>query len=193
MTRRILAITVPLVLLLAPVTGDTQQAGKVHRIGYLSASPSSISVPFVEAFREGLRALGYVEGRNIAIEFRWGEGKMERLPGLARELVNLNLDLIVAVATPGTAAAKQATTTIPIVMVGVGDPVALGYVASLARPAGNVTGLSSLSVDLGPKRLELLQESPACDQPLQGVRGGRRPHGLRDEPGRPLPACRDIR
>ena len=162
MTRRrafVLIVAFALGILTAPLAAGAQQARKVHRIGYLSASSLSSSSPFVQAFRKGLGELGYVESRNVAIEFRWAEGKIERLPELAVELVNLQVDLILAAATPGARAAKQATTTIPIVMVGVGDPVGLGYVTSLARPGGNITGLSSLSVDLGPKRLELLRET----------------------------------
>ncbi len=155
--RRVVAITIVIALgiLSAPLPSEAQPA-KVPRIGFLG--PSSPS-PFLQAFRQGLRELGYVEGQSIAIEYRSSEGRLERLPDLAIELVRLKVDLIVAVATPGALAAKQATSVIPIVMVGVGDPVGLGYVASLARPGGNITGLSSMSVDLGPKRLELLKET----------------------------------
>ncbi len=147
--------------LLAPPLAAAQKPLSVPRVGFLS--PGSPSDPgrqrSIEAFRHGLRDLGWIEGHNIVLEFRWAEGQLDRLPGLASELVRLKIDLIVAGATPGARAAKQATTTIPIVMVGVGDPVGLGYVASLGRPGGNITGVSSLSVDLGPKRLELVRET----------------------------------
>nr|MBI3612990.1 ABC transporter substrate-binding protein [Nitrospirota bacterium] len=147
-------VSLALGVLAAPPAVGAQRVEKVHRIGLLSGGKPS---PLIEAFRQGLRDLGYVEGQNILIEYRWAEGRLERLPELTGELVRLKPDVIVAAATPGARAAKEATTTIPIVMIGVGDPVGLGYVASLARPGGNVTGLSSLSVDLGPKRLELLR------------------------------------
>ncbi len=158
--RRLSGIaTLALGILVGSLAADAQQPAKVPRMGYLATSDPSRHSRFLEAFRQGLRDLGWVEGQNIAIEYRWAEGRLERLPDLAAELVRLNVDLILAVATPGAGAAKQATPTIPIVMVGVGDSVGLGYVASLARPGGNMTGLSSLSVDLGPKRLELLKEA----------------------------------
>ncbi len=161
MSRRSVALSVTLALgiLTAPLVAAAQPAARVPRIGFLWSSPSSRPSPLLEAFQQGMRDLGWAEGRNIAIEYRSSEGRLERLPDLAAELVRLKVDLIVAVATPGAGAARRATATIPIVMVGVGDPVGLGYVASLARPGGNVTGLSSLSVDLGPKRLELLKEA----------------------------------
>ncbi len=158
MKVRIVAGLVSLALgvLAAPPAVGAQRMEKVYRIGLLSGGKPS---PLIEAFRQGLRDLGYVEGQNLIIEYRWGEGRLQRLPELTGELVRLKPDVIVAAATPGARAAKEATTTIPIVMIGVGDPVGLGYVTSLARPGGNVTGLSSLSVDLGPKRLELLKEA----------------------------------
>jgi putative ABC transport system substrate-binding protein len=149
--RRVVAITIAIALgiLVAPLAAEAQ-AAKVPRIGYLGTGSLSGASRLVEAFRQGLRDLGWVEGQNIAIEYRYAEGKFEKLPDLAGELVSLKVDLILAVATPGAGAAKQATRTIPVVMVGVGDPVGLGYVASLARPGGNIIGLSSMSVDLGP-------------------------------------------
>jgi putative ABC transport system substrate-binding protein len=160
MRRRVVGIiALVLGILGAPLPAAAQPPGKVPRIGFLWASSPSTNPHLIEAFRQRLRELGWVEGQNIAIEYRTAEGKLERLPDLASELVGLKVDLIVAVATPGARAAKQATATIPVVMVGVGDPVGLGYVASLARPGGNITGLSSMSVDLGPKRLELLKET----------------------------------
>ena len=116
-------------------------------------------MPLAEAFREGLRELGYVEGKNIIVECRYGEGRLERLPGLAADLVRLNVDIIVTGGRPSTRAAKQATSTIPIVMAAAGNPVGNGFVASLARPGGNITGLTTIRGDLTGKRLELLQET----------------------------------
>jgi len=138
-----------------PFAADAQQAGKVPRIGWLrNVSPPD---PLFEAFRQGLRELGYIEGKSIVIEERWAEGKAERLPTLAAELVRLPVDLIVTVTTPAIQAAQKATGTIPIVMAASGDPVGAGLVASLARPGGNVTGLSLLGPELDGKRLELLK------------------------------------
>jgi putative ABC transport system substrate-binding protein len=113
----------------------------------------------MEAFRQGLRERGYVEGRNIVIEYRYGDGKLDRLPQFAAELVGLNVDVIVTSGTPPTRAAQQATRTIPIVMTVVGDPIAGGFIASLAKPGGNITGLTQISTDLSGKRLQLLKES----------------------------------
>ena len=154
-----------LTVLLAVVVRDrslaveAQRATSIPRIGFLS--PSSLSEPrtprFLEAFRQSLRELGYVEGQNIAIEFRWAEGKYERLPGLAAELVRLRVDVIVAYG-PAIQAAQQATGTIPIVMAVALDPVGAGHVASLGRPGGNITGLSSMAPELVGKQLELLKE-----------------------------------
>lgn len=135
-------ITLALGLLLAPLAADAQQAGKVPRIGYLATTTASSNAHGIEAFRQGLRELGWVEGRNIAIEWRWAEGKAERLPDLAAELVSLKPDLIVVTVTQAALATKNATRTIPIVFMNVSDPVGSGLVASLARPGGNITGLS---------------------------------------------------
>ena len=133
--------------------------GKVYRIGYLAAGSAIASQLPVEAFREGLRELGLVEGQNIVIDYRFAEGRFDRLPDLAAELVRLRVDVIMAGPTPPAVAAKNATGTIPIVMAGVGDPVELGLIASLARPGGNVTGLSfSVGMDIFGKGLELLRE-----------------------------------
>ncbi|TAJ88001.1 ABC transporter substrate-binding protein [bacterium] len=147
-----------LVLLVGHVgMAEAQQPKKVPRIGILAAqSPSAFSTQN-EALRKGLAGLGYTEGKNIALEYRYAEGQLERLPDLAAELVRLKVDLIVAGGLPAARAAKQTTTTIPIVMQG-GDPVATGLVASLARPGGNVTGLSDATVGVSTKRLELLKE-----------------------------------
>ena len=138
---------------------EAQQAAKVPRIGYLSSgSPPTTTPEFREAFRQGLRDLGYVEGKNIVIEYRWAEGKLDRLPELAAELVRLKVDIILAPNSGIARAAKKATTTIPIVMANGGNPFGDGLIASLARPGGNVTGLTNLSSELAGKRLELLKE-----------------------------------
>jgi putative ABC transport system substrate-binding protein len=142
------------------ICGDVgAQPTNVPRIGYFSASTRSNQTAPIEAFLQGLRELGYVEGKNIAIEWRWAESKFDRLPDLAAELLRLKVDIIVSAGPAATRAAKKATTTIPIVMTNEGDPVGTGFVASLARPAGNITGLSTLAPELDGKRLELLKET----------------------------------
>ena len=159
MNRRTFLCGLTLGTLAAPLAAEAQ-AGKIARIGFLS--PGSASDPRMPlrlgAFRQGLRELGYVEGQNIAIESRWAEGKYDRLPGLAAELVRLKVDVIVTYAPPAIQAAKQASGTIPIVMAGIGDPVATGFVATLAHPGGNITGLSTMSPELIGKQLEILRE-----------------------------------
>jgi putative ABC transport system substrate-binding protein len=143
-----------------PLASRAQQpSGKVFRIGFLGL-PSADSLPKrTEAFRAGLRDLGYREGRDVVIEYRWADSKYDRLPALLAELIDLNVDVIVTHGTPGIMAAKQATSTIPIVIAVVGDAVASGLVASLARPGGNVTGLTFFQPELNAKRLELLKET----------------------------------
>jgi putative ABC transport system substrate-binding protein len=137
---------------------EAQQQGKVPRIGFLGlSSPSSDSIR-IEAFRQGLRELGYVEGKSIIIEYRYAEGRLDRLPKLASELVRLNVDIIVARAAPAVTAAKNATNTTPIIMASVADAVRTGFVQSLAHPGGNITGLTSIMPELAGKRLELLKE-----------------------------------
>ena len=144
-------------MLLAPCfPAEAQQPAKVRRIGVLRGDSSSPNLP-VETFQQAMRDLGYVEGKNIVIEYRYAEGKVDRLPNLAEELVRLNVDVIWA-AGPAVPPAKNATKTIPIVISNVGDPVGSGLVASLARPGGHITGLSTLSPELSGKRLELLKE-----------------------------------
>jgi len=146
------------VILASAHLAEAQQPAKVPRIGFLAAvSPSNIS-DRTEAFRQGLRDLGYVEGKNIVIEWRYAEGKADRLPGLAAELVRLKVDVIVTGGAANTRAAKEATNTIPIVMAQDPDPVGNGFVASLARPGGNISGLSTLAPEISGKRLELLKE-----------------------------------
>jgi putative tryptophan/tyrosine transport system substrate-binding protein len=141
-----------------PLPVRAQQRAKVARIGYLGLVTASWHAPRVTAFRAGLRELGYVEGKDIVIEFRWAEGQYDRLPALAAELARLNVDVIVTHAAPGAYAAKKATSTIPIVITAIGDLLALGLVESLARPGGNLTGLSIFNAELLGKRLELLKE-----------------------------------
>jgi putative tryptophan/tyrosine transport system substrate-binding protein len=135
------------------------QTGKVLRIGLLDNSTASGSAVLVDAFRQELRKLGWIEGKNITTEYRFAEGKNDHLPELATDLVQLKVDLIVATATPSALTAKSATHTIPVVMVSAGDPVAAGLVVSLARPGGNVTGLSALATELNTKRLEVLKDT----------------------------------
>src|SRR5512143_3133812 len=146
-------------LLAAPLAAEAQ-ATRLYRIGFLgAASPAEPrSQRFFEAFRKGLAELGYVEGQNIAIESRWAAGKYERLPGLAAELVRLKMDVIVTAAVPAIQAAREATSTIPIIMAVVVDPVETGLVASFARPGGNITGLSVRTPELVGKQLEMLRE-----------------------------------
>jgi putative tryptophan/tyrosine transport system substrate-binding protein len=161
MDRRTFLAGTGAVLLAAPLVVEAQQAGKVARIGWLSLNRAASPSPHLtEAFRQGLRDLGYVEGRNVVIEYRDAGGNVERLPALAAELVALKVDVLVTGGGTATAlAAKQATKTIPIVFASAGDPVGSGLVTSLARPGGNVTGLSNLTPELVGKRLELLTQA----------------------------------
>ncbi len=161
-TRLTLAVTLSFVVTLAglstPLTAEAQQAGKVYRIGILEPTSTTLDVANLDAFRQGLRKLGYVEGQNLVIEHRSADGRDERFPDLATELVRLKVDLIVTRGTPAVLAAKSSARTIPVVMAASGDPVGTGVVAGLARPGGNVTGLSVLSTELSAKRLELIRE-----------------------------------
>ena len=152
------SILVAVMLLAVAVIAEAQQPKKVPRIGYLCATPASSLLARTEAFRHGLKELGYIEGKNIVLEYRWAEGKFDLLPELAAELVRLKVDVIVTCGPAATRPAKQATITIPIVMGFDNDPVGSGFVASLARPGGNITGLSRLSPEIDGKRLELLKE-----------------------------------
>jgi putative tryptophan/tyrosine transport system substrate-binding protein len=136
---------------------QAQQPAKIPRVGVLR--PGSPPDPYVDAFRQGLRDLGYVEGKTIAIEYRWAEGRSARLPLLAAELVHLKVDVIMTQGEVATRVVKEATSRIPIVMATSGDPVGAGLIASLAHPGGNVTGLSSVSTELTGKRLQLLKEA----------------------------------
>jgi putative ABC transport system substrate-binding protein len=157
--RRKLIVALGAGALAAPFRAFAQPQGKVWRVGFLSTRRIEIADSDFAygSFRQGMRELGYVEGKNLVIEWRSAEGKTERLPALAAELVRLKLDLIVAAGTPGVAAAQKATTAIPIVMASILDPVGSGFVASLARPGGNITGLKNFFGDLGPKHLEMLR------------------------------------
>ena len=152
------SILVVVVLLAVAVMAEAQQAMKIPQIGYLEGGPLSAHTSRMEAFRQGLRELGYEEGKNIVIEWRFGDGKVDRLSALATELVGLKVAVIVTGGTGPTRAAKEATSTIPIVMAQDNDPVASGVVASLARPGGNITGLSNFAPELSGKRLEILRE-----------------------------------
>src|SRR5215467_16127219 len=159
MSARILVLFCLLItVLLITGSAEAQQARKVPRIGYLTATSLSSNVARIDAFRQGLRELGYVEGKNILIEWRSGEGKLERQGELAAELVRLKVDVIITSGPTITRAAKEATVTIPIVMAFDSDPIGNGFIASLARPGGNITGLSALSPELSGKQLELLKE-----------------------------------
>jgi ABC-type uncharacterized transport system substrate-binding protein len=159
MTRPIigLLLTLALSLLVAPLATAAQPPTPVYRIGYLLGTTREQG-PYLEAFLEAMRALGYVEGQNLVMEYRAAAGHYERFPALAAELVRLPVDVLMTGNTLAALAAKQATTTIPIVMVGAGDPVGSGLVASLARPGGNITGVTSLAPDLVGKQLEFLKE-----------------------------------
>ena len=159
MRKKIFGLTLSTLLFALCGSVDAQQSGKIFRIGFLDDSTASNIAVRLDTFRQELSKLGWIEGKNIAIEYRFAEGKLERLPELTSDLVRLRVDLIVAQGTPGALAAKNATTTIPIVMTNAGDPVGAGLVASLARPEGNLTGLSSLASELITKRLEILKDA----------------------------------
>jgi putative ABC transport system substrate-binding protein len=153
------AIAVVTTLLLSGFGGLGAQPAKVVRIGFLGPNSAVTNSIRMHALRAGLRDLGYVEGKNLVIESRWADGEFDRLPKLAAELVRLKVDVILTAGTPAIRAAKNATTTIPIVMVTSGDPVSLGFVASLARPGGNITGSSNFAPELSAKRIELIKEA----------------------------------
>ena len=153
----LLLATLALIMLAAVPAAEAQQPRKVYRIGWLQPAP--VSRARQEGFLQGLRDLGYIEGKDFIIEYRWDEGRFDRLQAWAAELVRLNVDLIVSSNTAALLALKRATTTIPVVMLNPGDPVATGIVASLARPGGNITGVTQMGVELSGKRLELLKET----------------------------------
>jgi len=158
MSKRNFVLALSAIFLTPSFASQAQQPTKVPRIGYVNASSPATNPDRIEAFRIGLRELGYVEGKNIVIEYRYAEGKLDRLPALLAELGRLKVDVIVTAGPPGTRAAKEAAVTIPIVMGFDNDPVGNGFVASLARPGGNITGLATLAPELSGKQLELLRE-----------------------------------
>ena len=160
MNKKIFRLALIALLLALSVPADAQQTGKVPRIGILAPGSSAFPTSaYHDSFRQGLRELGYIEGKNIFIEIRYAEGKQDRLSDIATELVKLKVDVIVTATRPGVLAAKNATSAIPIVFAAVGDPVRAGLVSSLARPGGNITGLSIIETELFGKRLELLKET----------------------------------
>ena len=157
--RTILCLSLTIAVVVAGAIAEAQQTGKIFRIGFLDVSTASGMAVLIDAFREELTKLGWSEGKSFTIEYWFTEGKNDRLPELAADLVRSKVDLIVVTGGPAPVAAKKATTTIPIVMASGGDPVGAGLVASLARPGGNVTGLSSLNPELNTKRLEILKDA----------------------------------
>jgi len=157
--RKFISSVICALLFALCTTAEAQQPKKIPRIGYLAATSLSANAVLIEAFRQGLRELGYAEGKNIVIEWRSAEGKLDRLPAFAAELVHLKVDVIVTAGQSSTRPANEATRTIPIVMAQNPDPVGAGFIASLARPGGNITGLSSLTPEISGKRLELLKET----------------------------------
>ena len=154
-----IATVVTILLFAAPLAAEAQKTGKVYRIGVLDPTPTALSVANLDAFRQGMRELGYVEGQNFELEYRSPEGRADRFADLAHELVRLKVAVILTRGTPAVTAAKSATRTIPIVMAASGDPVGTGMVTGLARPGGNVTGLSALTAEVIGKRLQLLKEA----------------------------------
>lgn len=160
MTKAVLlSILVVMAQIAVGVTAQAQQAKKVSRIGFLATATPATAADLVEAFKQGLREHGYVEGQNVVLELQFGEGKAEQFPVLAAELVRLKVDVIVALTNPVIEAVRQATDTIPIAMPAASDPVGAGFIASLARPGGNITGLTGYSPELNGKRLELFKET----------------------------------
>jgi len=161
MNRKVSYLTLVALIFALWVSAAAQQPGKIPRIGFLGNSTAALEKNLVEPFRQGLRDLGYVEGKNILVEYRWAEGKYERFPTLIAELVAQKVDIIVTAGTPASLAVKKAAPSIPLVMAAAGDPIGTGLIESLAQPGGNITGLSGMVMDLEAKRLELLRE----DQP----------------------------
>ena len=158
MTVKGIGFIITLGILLGSLAAQAQQTGNVYRIGFLGNSTAALEANLVGPFREGLRDLGYVEGRNVLIEYRWAEGQYDRFPALIGELLALKVAVIVTAGTPATLAVKKATTSVPLVMTAVGDPVGTGIVPSLSHPGGNITGLTAISTEMDAKRLELLRE-----------------------------------
>ena len=158
MDRKVICLALGTVLCALSSSADAQQPKQLPRVGYLASGSRSSELSHIESFNQGLRGRGYTEGQNIIIEYRFAEGKLDRLPALAADLVRSKVDVIVTGGGPTTRAAKDATKSIPTVLVNTSEPVALGFVASLAKPGGNMTGLASIQTDLGGKRVELLKE-----------------------------------
>jgi putative ABC transport system substrate-binding protein len=156
--RCLITLVLTVLLVTSPVVAEAQQTGRIHRIGFLGNGTAAQEANLVGPFRAELRELGYLEGSNSHIEYRWAEGRYDRLPALVAELLAAKVDVIVTAGTPAAQAVKKATATVPLVMVAVGDPVTTGLVASLSRPGGNATGLSSIAPDMEGKRLDLLRE-----------------------------------
>src|SRR6185369_2346988 len=166
-------IAAAFLLVAVPVAVEAQEPTRVWRIGFLGSGSYSSNDPRVEALRRGLRELGYAEGRNLAFEFRWAGGNGDRLPALAAELAKLKVDVIVTQGTQATDAARRAVTTIPIVFSVAGDPIGSGLVTSLARPGGNVTGLTDIAPEIAGKRLELLREAVPGHSDLRSLESGK--------------------
>ena len=198
---------VVLLLLAAPLAADAQPPEKTYRVAYLAAAPRSGNQALLARFQQGMRELGYVEGRNLVLEPRFADGKFDRLPALARELLQLNPDVMFVSTTPGSLAAKAATPTIPIVFVAVADPVGAGLVPNLARPGGNITGITHIVAELTGKRLELLKEivpsasriavlvnpdDPNATVQMQNAEAAARPLGVRLEPVLTLRGASDL-
>jgi putative tryptophan/tyrosine transport system substrate-binding protein len=179
MRRREFIATIGIAAVACPLAARAQQVGRIWRVGFLGAATAAKYAKLVDAFRAGLRDFAYIEGKNLAIEFRWAEGNTARLPELAAQLVKLNIDCLVTHGTPGTAAAKKASTTVPIVMAVSGDAVATGLIKSLAQPGGNVTGTTFFGPELAAKRLEFPRRHSRRDQ----VGGARQSRQSREWPG----------
>ena len=158
MTVKEIGFLITLGILLGPLAAPAQQTDTVYRIGFLGNSTAALEANLVGPFREGLRDLGYVEGRNVLIEYRWAEGKYDRFPALIGELLAQKVAVIVTAGTPAALAFKKATTSVPLVIAAIGDPVGTGIIPSLNRPGGNITGLTAISTEMDAKRLELLRE-----------------------------------
>jgi putative tryptophan/tyrosine transport system substrate-binding protein len=165
---RVAVVLLVLACLAAPLAADPRSPTRLYRIGMLERTSSTINAANLDSFRQGLRSLGYVEGKNLVIEYRSADGRDERFAGLATELVRLNVDLILTRGTPAALAAKNATGTIPVVITGLADPVRQGIVASLARPGGNVTGVSGIVTELYGKRVELMPGGPRSASERRG-------------------------
>jgi putative ABC transport system substrate-binding protein len=198
---------VVLLLLAAPVAAYAQPREKTYRVAYLAAAPRSGNQALLARFQQGMRELGYVEGRNLVLEPRFADGKFDRLPALAQELLQLNPDVMFVSTTPGSLAAKAATPTIPIVFVAVADPVGAGLVPNLARPGGNITGITHIVAELTGKRLEILKEivpsasriavlvnpdDPNATAQMQNAEAAARPLGVRLDPVLSLRGASDL-